>query len=224
MGGSTRGDVLLFLLSAVSPSSSALQLALIGKLPAGEQHQKERASRRQERKGGEGNSVSRGIVLCGFTKLREGPRKRAGGAPPSPRRAALLWPWETLLRLRGRADPVCRNTQRVLPPPLRSVPLGPVLLRSRRSGEAGLLARPTLAGPCRMPRCDSAPGAGLVVPVALRPRISPSGSALSPPILVAETFEALVSQEAPGGRCMFSAATVRPPPPPRVRPDTELRG
>ncbi|KAJ1120052.1 hypothetical protein NDU88_008235 [Pleurodeles waltl] len=118
------------------------------------------------------------VISCSIRSIVAG-----RGTSLLPRLAALLRPRETLLRLRGTAGPVCGNTQRVLLAPLRSVPLGPVLLRSRRSGEAGLLARPTLAGPRRMPRRDSSPGAVLVVPVALRPRVSPSGSDSSPSIL-----------------------------------------
>ncbi|KAJ1188941.1 hypothetical protein NDU88_005697 [Pleurodeles waltl] len=102
-----------------------------------------------------------------------------------------------------------------------SVPPSPILLQSQRSSEAGLPARPALTGPRRMPGCNTAPGAGLVVPVALRPRVSLSSNSLG---LVAETFEALGSQGTSEGRWVGSADAVRPLPPPRVRLGTELWG
>ncbi|KAJ1127254.1 hypothetical protein NDU88_005657 [Pleurodeles waltl] len=151
------------------------------------------------------------IMLCGFSKScksppvenRQGPRSSGSG------RRSSVFGAEQALSTEARSGFSRRP---------RSVPPSLILLQSRQSGEAGLPARPTLAGPRRMPGRNSTPAqaswsqshGGLGSPSPARP-ISPDS-----PGLVAEAFEALGSQGAPEGRWVMSAAAVQPPPPPRV--------
>ncbi|KAJ1132008.1 hypothetical protein NDU88_010338 [Pleurodeles waltl] len=113
------------------------------------------------------------ITLCGLSKSCKSPlvENKRGRLPhpvglrsSEPGRRSFIFGAEQAPSTKARGG---------LPRRPRSVPPSPILLQSRRSGEAGLPARPTLTGPHRMPGCNSAPGSGLAVPVALRPQDLP---------------------------------------------------